>query len=79
MVPGLIGPPLPRIISGAAALPATPHSPTIIGLRPAEKVELESRLGAQRFSWNGLQPQVGTIRRFLLEADASQGDTFYLI
>lgn len=57
-----------------------PHAiATILGLRAGETRQLESRLGPQSVAWTGLQPQFGTIRRFLMDADTSADTEAFLM
>lgn len=57
-----------------------PHAiATILGLRAGETRQLESRLGPQSVAWTGLQPQFGTIRRFLMDADTSADTEAFLV
>jgi hypothetical protein len=58
-----------------------PHAiATLLALHSGETRQLPSRLGPQAIAWTGLQPQFGTIRRFLLDADiAADTDAFLVI
>lgn len=50
----------------------------VAGCGPGEAVELPSRLGAQNVRWTGNQPGCGTIRRFLQDIGAKEGDQVWL-
>lgn len=57
-----------------------PHAiATILDLLAGETRQLESRLGPQSVAWTGLQPQFGTIRRFLMDADVAADTEVFLI
>ncbi|MGL5825015.1 MAG: sigma factor-like helix-turn-helix DNA-binding protein [Nocardioides sp.] len=58
-----------------------PHAiATILGLRAGETQQVDSPLGPQSIAWTGLQPQFGTIRRFLMEGDiAADTEAFLLL
>ena len=52
---------------------------TIIGLQYGEALQLPSPLGPQSITWKGIQPTLGTIRRFLLERDIEAGTEAFLV
>lgn len=57
-----------------------PHAiATILELHTGESRQLDSRLGPQSVAWTGLQPQFGTVRRFLMEDDiAADTEAFFI-
>lgn len=52
---------------------------TILDLQPGESVHLSSDLGPQSVTWTGIQPQFGTLRRFLLDQDVAIGTEAFLV
>ncbi|WP_299575218.1 sigma factor-like helix-turn-helix DNA-binding protein [uncultured Williamsia sp.] len=52
---------------------------TLLSLNAGEMVQLESPLGPQTVTWTGIQPSFGTIRRFLLAADAKLNAEAFLV
>ncbi|UYP20207.1 hypothetical protein OED52_06640 [Rhodococcus sp. Z13] len=50
----------------------------ILDLQPGETVQLDSPLGPQMVAWTGIQPNFGTIRRFLVDRDIAAGDEVFL-
>ncbi|OBJ37426.1 hypothetical protein A5630_04620 [Mycolicibacterium mucogenicum] len=53
---------------------------TILDLSEGQTLQLDSRLGPQAVAWTGIQPQFGTIRRFLMDEDVAAGtDAFVII
>lgn len=57
-----------------------PHAiATILGLHSGETRHLENPLGPQSVAWTGLQPQFGTIRRFLMAEDVAAGAEAFLV
>lgn len=52
---------------------------TITRLDPGESLSLRSRLGPQNVSFTGIQPAVGTIRRFLEDLGSEEGDEVFLV
>ncbi|MGC5020345.1 sigma factor-like helix-turn-helix DNA-binding protein [Micromonospora sp. DT47] len=50
----------------------------LVGCAQGEVVELESDLGTQSIRWTGLQPASGTIKRFLDQLEAREGQTAFL-
>jgi hypothetical protein len=51
---------------------------TLLGCRPGDMVQLDSRLGAQVVRWTGPQPTSGTIRRFLEGNGVVEGHSAFL-
>lgn len=51
----------------------------ILGIGYGDTRQLRSRLGPQTVSWTGTQPSIGTIRRFLLDADIAADTEAFLI
>ncbi|WP_162794434.1 sigma factor-like helix-turn-helix DNA-binding protein [Nocardioides houyundeii] len=57
-----------------------PHAiATILDLRAGDTQQLNSPLGPQSVAWTGLQPQFGTIRRFLMAEDVAAGAEAFLV
>lgn len=57
-----------------------PHAiATILDLHSGETRHLENPLGPQSVAWTGLQPQFGTIRRFLMAEDVAAGAEAFLV
>ncbi|MFD7077138.1 sigma factor-like helix-turn-helix DNA-binding protein [Nocardioides sp. NPDC059952] len=57
-----------------------PHAiATILEMRAGETRHLDSPLGPQSVAWTGLQPQFGTIRRFLMAEDVAAGTEAFLV
>jgi len=52
---------------------------TILNLEQGETVQLHSPLGPQAIAWTGIQPQFGTIRRFLMNEDIAVGTEVFLV
>lgn len=52
---------------------------TILNLQPSETIHLDSALDPQPIAWTGPQPSFGSIRRFLLEFDVSNGTEVFLV
>ncbi|SIJ89622.1 RNA polymerase factor sigma-32 [Mycobacteroides abscessus subsp. bolletii] len=52
---------------------------TILGLNEGQTKQLESPLGPQAIAWTGIQPQFGTIRRFLMDGDVAAGTEAFLV
>lgn len=52
---------------------------SVCGLTPGGSIQLPCRLDDQFFGWPGSQPQLGSIRRFLLEDDISAGTDVFLV
>ncbi|MFI7482075.1 sigma factor-like helix-turn-helix DNA-binding protein [Kocuria sp. M1R5S2] len=52
---------------------------SILDLEFGETRQLESALGPQSVAWTGLQPQFGTIRRFLMEQDIPVSAEAFLV
>ncbi|SCF41537.1 Sigma-70, region 4 [Micromonospora purpureochromogenes] len=50
----------------------------LVGCAQGEVVELESDLGTQSVRWTGLQPASGTIKRFLDQLEAREGQNAFL-
>ncbi|MCL7458596.1 sigma factor-like helix-turn-helix DNA-binding protein [Micromonospora echinofusca] len=51
---------------------------SLVGCAQGEVVELDSELGSQSIRWTGLQPASGTIKRFLDQLQAMEGQTAFL-
>lgn len=57
-----------------------PHAiATVLDLHSGETRLLDNPLGPQSVAWTGLQPQFGTIRRFLLAEDVAAGAEAFLV
>ncbi len=57
-----------------------PHAiATILDLHSGETRQLDNALGPQSIAWTGLQPQFGTIRRFLMAEDVAAGAEAFLV
>jgi hypothetical protein len=57
-----------------------PHAiATVLDLRSGETRQLDNPLGPQSVAWTGLQPQFGTIRRFLMAEDVAAGADAFLV
>ena len=57
-----------------------PHAiATILDLHSGETRQLDNPLGPQSVAWTGLQPQFGTIRRFLMAEDVAAGAEAFLV
>jgi hypothetical protein len=57
-----------------------PHAiATILDLHSGETRQLANPLGPQSVAWTGLQPQFGTIRRFLMAEDVAAGAEAFLV
>ncbi|SDT34686.1 RNA polymerase, alpha chain C terminal domain [Friedmanniella luteola] len=57
-----------------------PHAiAAVLDLHAGETRQLHNPLGAQSVAWTGLQPQFGTIRRFLMAEDVAAGAEAFLI
>ncbi|WP_421874590.1 sigma factor-like helix-turn-helix DNA-binding protein [Mycolicibacterium wolinskyi] len=52
---------------------------TILDLSEGETLQLDSALGPQSIAWTGIQPQFGTIRRFLMEEDVAADTEAFLV
>ncbi|GAB38249.1 hypothetical protein GOSPT_039_00050, partial [Gordonia sputi NBRC 100414] len=52
---------------------------TVLDIHAGETKHLDSRLGPQSVAWTGLQPQFGTIRRFLIAEDVAAGTEAFLV
>jgi len=52
---------------------------SILDLQFGETRQLESALGPQSVAWTGIQPQFGTIRRFLMDQDIAAGTEAFLV
>ncbi len=52
---------------------------TILDLSEGETVQLDSALGPQSIAWTGIQPQFGTIRRFLMDEDVAADTEAFLV
>jgi len=52
---------------------------TILDLPAGESTQLRSSLGPQTIAWTGIQPSFGSIRRFLIEADAEVNSDAFLV
>ena len=57
-----------------------PHAiATVLDLQAGETRQLDNPLGPQSVAWTGLQPQFGTIRRFLMAEDVAAGAEAFLV
>lgn len=57
-----------------------PHAiATVLDLHAGETRQLDNPLGPQSVAWTGLQPQFGTIRRFLMAEDVAAGAEAFLV
>lgn len=52
---------------------------SVCGLAPGRSVQLPCRLEDQFFGWSSSQPQLGSIRRFLVEDDIAAGTDAFLV
>jgi hypothetical protein len=52
---------------------------SILDLQFGETRQLDSALGPQSVAWTGIQPQFGTIRRFLMDQDIAAGTEAFLV
>ncbi|WP_185746636.1 sigma factor-like helix-turn-helix DNA-binding protein [Mycolicibacter terrae] len=52
---------------------------TILDLNEGQTKQLDSPLGPQSIAWTGIQPQFGTIRRFLMNEDVAAGTEAFLV
>jgi len=52
---------------------------SILDIHFGQTRQLESTMGPQSVAWTGIQPQFGTIRRFLIDMDISAGTLAFLV
>lgn len=52
---------------------------SILDLKYGETRQLASAMGPQSVAWTGIQPQFGTIRRFLMDGDIAAGTEAFLV
>lgn len=52
---------------------------TILDLGEGETLQLDSTSGPQTVAWTGIQPMIGTLRRFLLDDDIAAGTDAFLV